>query len=92
MYQTQTSHYAMTVLARLLEPVGRCFTPEVAQALVNLHADPVVQGRLEELADKNTEDALSEDERAEYETHVHAIDFIAVLQAQARSMNAEIQS
>jgi len=86
MYQTQTPHYAMTALARLLEPVGRCFTPEVAQALVNLHADPIVQARLEELADKSTEGTLSEEERAEYEAYVHAIDFIAVLQAQARRL------
>ena len=70
-------------LVQIQQP-RRCLTPEVAQALVNLHADPVVQARLEELADKSTEGALSEDERAEYETYVHAIDFIAVLQTQAR--------
>jgi hypothetical protein len=74
----------MTVLARLLEPIGHCFTPEVAQAVVDLRADPAVQSCLEDLADKSTEGTLSEDERTEYETYVHAIDFIAVLQSQAR--------
>lgn len=74
------------VLTRLLEPVGRCLTPEVATAIVNLRADPSVQARIEELADKCTEGRLSPEEQAEYETFVHAIDFIAVLQAQARDI------
>ena len=72
-------------LARLLEPVGRCLTREVATALVNLRADPFVQTRIDELADKCTEGSLSAVEQSEYETYMHAIDFIAVLQAQARS-------
>lgn len=73
-------------LARLLDPLGRCLTPEVATALVNLRADPALQNRIDELADKCTEGELSEEERSEYELYVHAIDFIAVLQAQARSL------
>ena len=84
MYPTQVTNDTMTVLARVLEPVGHCFTPEVAQAIVALRADPAVQARLEDLADKSTQNTLSEDERIEYETYVHAIDFIAVLQSQAR--------
>ena len=82
----QLSEYRTITLARLLEPVGRCLTPDVAKALVDLRADPSVQTRIDELADKCTEDALSAAERSEYETYVHAIDFIAVLQAQARSL------
>ena len=75
-----------SVLSRLLDPVGRCLTPEVAQRLVALQVDPAVQARLEELADKCTEGQLSADERTEYETYVQALEFIAVLQAQARSL------
>jgi len=81
----QLEHRTLT-LGRLLEPVGRCLTPEVATALVNLRADPAVQTRIDELADKCTEGALSAVEQSEYETYMHAIDFIAVLQAQARSL------
>jgi hypothetical protein len=33
-----------------------------------------------------TEGQLSDDERTEYETYVQALEFIAVLQAQARSL------
>jgi hypothetical protein len=74
------------ILDRLLDPIGRVLTPEVAQRLVSLQADPAVQGRLEELADKCTEGQLSPEERAEYETYVQAIDFIAILQAKARHL------
>ena len=53
---------------------------------MTLRVDPTVQARLEELADKCTEGQLSGDERTEYETYVQALEFIAVLQAQARSL------
>ena len=82
----QLHEHSTTILSRLLEPVGRCLTPEVAKALANLRADPSVQVRLDELADKCTEGTLSAEEQLEYETYVHAIDFVAVLQAQAHSL------
>ncbi len=82
----QLSERRTTILARLLEPLGQCLTPEVAKALVNLRADPHVQARIDELADKCTEGTLSTEEQSEYETYVYAIDFIAVLQAQARNL------
>lgn len=80
----------MPPLARLLEPVGRCLTPEVARKLIDLRADPAMQRRLDDLADKSTEGTLTDDERAEYETYVHAIDFIAILQTQSRNLLADI--
>jgi len=82
----QQSDHPSATLTRLLEPVGRCLTPGVAQELVNLRADPVVQKRIEELADKNTEGELSSEERDEYETYVRANEIIAILQAKARAI------
>jgi hypothetical protein len=79
---------ALSALDRVLEPVGRCLTPEVARALVGLRADAEVQARLEELADKSTEGALSPEERDEYQSYVSAIDFLSVLQAKARAILA----
>ena len=76
----------ITLLDRLLEPVSRCLTPEAAQQLVALRADPAVQSRIDTLADKSTEGQLTDTERDEYETYVRAIDFIAVLQAKARRL------
>jgi uncharacterized protein YnzC (UPF0291/DUF896 family) len=75
-----------TPLAKLLAPLGRSLTPEVARALIHLRADSAVQERLDELADKSTEGTLTNDERAEYEIYIHAIDFISVLQTQARRL------
>ncbi|MBI3464236.1 MAG: hypothetical protein HY000_14445 [Planctomycetes bacterium] len=74
------------VLDRLLDPVSRCLTKEVARQLVELRADPATEARIEELADKCAEGQLSADERAEYETYVQAIDFLAILQAKARTL------
>jgi len=74
------------VSSRLLDPVGRCLTPEVAQHLLALHVDPAAQACLEKLAEKCTEGQLSVDKRSEYETYVLALEFIAVLQAQALSL------
>lgn len=73
-------------LDRLLDPVSRCMTPEVARRLVDLRADESIQGRLDRLAELCSEGKLSAEERAEYETYVRAIDFIGVLQAKARAV------
>jgi len=83
-----TSPETVDLLDRLLDPVGRCLTAEVARNIVDLRADPVAQARIDELADKSTEGQLSGEERTEYEAYVRAIDFIAVLQAKARAMLA----
>jgi hypothetical protein len=58
----------------------------MARHLVDLHASPEVQARLEELADKCTEGQLSAEEQAEYTMAVAAIEFISVLQAKARQL------
>lgn len=77
-------------LDRLLDPVTDCLTPEAAQQLIALRADPQFQERLDLLADKCTEGQLSPDEREEYETYVRAIHIIAILQAKARNLLAAL--
>lgn len=72
------------VLGRLLDPLGRILTPEVARKLVALRFDPRTQAHIDRLARKCNAGGLTEAERREYETYAHAIDFIAVLQAKAR--------
>lgn len=74
------------VLDRLLDPVGRILTPDVAKKLVKLRLDAKAQARIDKLARKCNEGELTDDERREYETYVHAIDFIAILQAKARAL------
>src|SRR5947209_5182188 len=76
------------MLERILAPVSRCLTPEAARQLVEARADSTAQGRIDELADKCTEGALTPAERAEYEAYVAAGTVIAILQAHARQVLA----
>jgi hypothetical protein len=80
------TRHETSFLTRLLAPVGACMSREVAQKVADLRADPDVQARVDELADKCTEGDLTAEERAEYESYVHAVRVIGVLQAQARSI------
>jgi hypothetical protein len=75
-------------LDRILDPVAKCFTPEVARQVLELQPDPGTQARINELASKANEGLLSEDERTEYEGYVEAIDVVAILQAKARKLLA----
>jgi hypothetical protein len=68
------------------DPILEFFNPEQARALVAYRGDEELRARIEELAGKNTNDELTEQERAEYEGYVQANKFIAVLQAKARKL------
>ena len=73
-------------LDRLVEPVVRTFTPEVARALVNLRADPQLQAHMDDLAEKCNEGKLTPEEREEYETSVRFANYLAIIQAKARRL------
>ncbi len=73
------------VLDRVIDPLSRILTPEVAQRLVRFRFDQKAQAQIDKLARKCNEGRLSEGERNEYEAYVYAIDFIAILQAKARA-------
>lgn len=77
------------VLDRLLEPIGRIPTPEVARRLVALRAEPEVQERLDLLADRCTEGTLTQDEQHEYDIYLKYVSFIGILQAKARRRLAD---
>lgn len=71
---------------RVLEPIAECLTYDVARRLVDLRAAPDLQARLDELAEKANEGALTPDESEEYRQYVDAIDYLSILQAQARTV------
>jgi hypothetical protein len=77
---------AGTVVERLLEPIGRSMSVELARELVALRVSPDDQARIDELAEKCNEGRLSDEEREEYAEIVHAIHVIGLLQARARDM------
>jgi hypothetical protein len=84
----QSMDHTLAGLAKILDPLAACFTPEVAQRVVELRADPVVQARIEVLADKCNEGTMTPEEMAEYEAYIHAMDVLAVLQHKARTLLA----
>ena len=72
-------------LERLLRPLRRELSAELADALLRLKADTEVQARYDKLAGKNTEDALSAEERAELESLVRANSILSLLKAEAHA-------
>jgi hypothetical protein len=87
-----SSSFDNTVLDEVLEPVARCFTPDVARQVAALRAASTLQARLDEFADKANEGTLTEAEREQYEAYVEAIDVISILQAKARKILATASS
>jgi hypothetical protein len=75
-------------LDRVLEPVTDILTPDVAQGIADMRADPQLQARLDELASKANQGQLTDAERQEYADYVDAIDFIGIFQAKARAVLA----
>jgi len=74
------------ILQRILDPVGRCLTPEAARQVLQLRADTQAQARIDELADRNTAGILTASERAEYEAYVAASSVVAILQIKAHQI------
>ena len=72
----------------MLDPVGDALGADAARRLIDLRADPAVQRRVDELADRANEGSLTADERTEYEALVGAASLIGVLQAKARALLA----
>ena len=73
-------------MERLLSAVGDCLTPEVAERIAALRAEPEVQGRIDYLAERANEGQLTDDEQAEYDACVRTITFISLLQSKARQL------
>jgi hypothetical protein len=82
---------AQTALERVLAAVGQCLDRQSAESLLRLRADKEMQGRIEELADKCTEGTLTPEERDEYEALIRVGNFVAILQAKARSRLLPLQ-
>jgi hypothetical protein len=80
-----------SALERLLRPLQRNLTVELARALVDLRADPETQSRFNELAEKRTEGALVPMELEELEAIVRANTLLGLLQAEAHSLLAHTQ-
>jgi len=75
---------AATALDGLLGPLSRCLDAESARRIVELRVAAPVQERIDTLAERANNGALTVDERAEYEALINAADFISILKLKAR--------
>lgn len=71
------------VLDDLLDPLSRCFDEESARRVREFRVAPLVQERINVLAERANEGILTANEQAEYETIVNAADFISILRLKA---------
>jgi len=71
-------------LNRLLDPLTDAFTPEVANAILQLRADSELESHIAELRRKANDGTLTPAEDAEYKDFVEAVDLISIIQAKAR--------
>lgn len=74
---------------RGVDPLLRkILSTERARDVLDYQAEPWLQERIEELAAKANEGELTDAERSEYEGYVRANNFVAILQAKARTVLA----
>jgi hypothetical protein len=72
----------------MLDPLGRTLTTDAARQLAELRADPELQRRMDDLAERCNDGTLTADERAEYDAYITAATLIAILQSKARAVLA----
>ncbi len=80
----QMKSNAVALLGGVMEPLGRCLTPESARQILALRADAVAVRRIAKLAQGCDAGCLTPEERAEYQLLADVGDLVALLQARAR--------
>jgi hypothetical protein len=73
-------------LDQLIGSLSECLTPESARRLVALKADPKLQSRVNDLAERHSRGALTTEEQAEYGSYVSFSTFVAILKSKARQL------
>ena len=69
---------------RMLSPLADCFVAESARRLLEMKADPQLQGHVDALAARHMEGRLGAEERSEYGRYVANATFIAILKSKVR--------
>jgi hypothetical protein len=77
-----------SILDQVLDPLANSVTPESAERILQFRLDSKTRDRIDDLAAKAGEGALSEAERMEYSAFVDAMDLVGVLQAKVRDAMA----
>lgn len=76
------------VLDQFMAPLGDCLTLESARRLLALKADPKLQARVDDLAERHSRGELAPEEQAEYGGYVYFDTFVAILRSKARQLLA----
>ena len=77
-----------SALERLLRPLSRELSADLARALVNLEADDETQDRYDQLAEKHSAGQLTAVETAELEGMVRANTILGILKVEAQTFLA----
>lgn len=80
-----------TALERMLRPMSKCMSLELAHELVGLRVEEDTQQRYDFLADGRREGTLSANEEAELQDLVHVNSMLSVLKAVAQLLLAGTQ-
>ncbi len=74
----------VSYLDRFLDPVVAVFTPDLAQKISGLRADPELEQQVSVLREKANCGTLTPEEEVRYKDFVEAVDVISILQMKAR--------
>lgn len=74
-----------TLLDQFVEPVTEDLSAASARKIIEMRADPVLQTRVDELAEKSNLGILSDEEQMEYDRYLAAYHFVTLLQIRARA-------
>lgn len=74
---------------RGVAPLLQLLLPGKEEIVLGAQPDQSLRNRIEQLAAKNTEGLLTDEELAEYEGYVRANKFVAVLRREARRLKEE---
>jgi hypothetical protein len=72
------------LLDDLLDPFTQCLDAQSARRVIEFGIAPAVQQRVDLLAERANEGALTADELRDYEALINAADFIAILKLKAQ--------
>jgi hypothetical protein len=79
---------AQAAFHRGVHPLLQLLLPGREDAVLAVQSDQPLKERIDQLAAKNTEGALTPEERDEYAGYVRANKFVAVLRREAKKFNA----
>jgi hypothetical protein len=84
MEPTATPTHAANFLSRVLDPLAHSLNREAAESILKVRIDPEVEARVQVLAERANEGALTPDEHDEYLSYVEAADTLAIFKLKAK--------